>query len=74
MQQNVSKGTAQLFCKKSCCIKLRDSMGFAVYHVLRQSNARIFEADSRMRKKFSLWHATYIANVWSVSVGLLANV
>ena len=27
-----------------------DSMGFVVYHVLRQSNARIFEADSRMRK------------------------
>ena len=27
-----------------------DSMGFVVYRVLRRSNARIFEANSRMRK------------------------
>ena len=27
-----------------------DSMGFVLYHVLRRSNAWIFEADSRMRK------------------------
>ena len=27
-----------------------DSMGFVVYHVLHRSDARIFKADSRMRK------------------------